>query len=193
MAAGILNYKKDHAAFTILIAMEMLDSDACNQISEKLGGAPIFSSEQYNMYELVSILRSAHRVVSSRYHAIVTSMPAAIPSIGITMDERIRNLMRERGHEHLLMTVDDAEIEDKIPVALEILDSQSEQIRFDMERVVAHNLQLMAKMGVYLEEQVARTYPEFPIRTGVLTWEDYLPPLGPCLRRLIEKHESVLA
>ena len=32
------------------------------------------------------------------------------------MDERIRNLMRERGHEHLLMHVDDPELEDKIVV-----------------------------------------------------------------------------
>lgn len=193
MAAGILNYKKDRAAFPILIPMEMLDTDACRRLAEKIGGAPVFTSEQYNMYELVSILRASHRIVSSRYHAIVTSMPSGVPSVGVTMDERIRNLMRERGHEHLLMTVDDVEIEDKIPTALRILDSQSEQIRYDMERVVARNLQLMARMGVYFEEQVARTYPEFPIRAGVLSWEDYLPPLGPCLRKLIEKHESVLA
>jgi polysaccharide pyruvyl transferase WcaK-like protein len=193
MAAGILNYTKDRAAFPILIAMEMLDTDACRRVAEKLGGAPVFSSEQYNMYELVSILRASQRIVSSRYHAIVTSMPAGVPSVGVTMDERIRNLMRERGHEHLLMTVDDVEIDDKIPAALRILDSQSEQIRCDMERVVARNLQLMARMGVYFEEQVARTYPAFPIRTGVLGWEDYLPPLGPCLRKLVEKHQSAFA
>lgn len=193
MAAGILNYTKDRAAFPILIAMEMLDTDACRRVAEKLAGAPVFSSERYNMYELVSILRASQRIVSSRYHAIVTSMPAGVPSVGVTMDERIRNLMRERNHEHLLMTVDDVEIENKIPAALRTLDSQSEQIRCDMERVVARNLQLMARMGVYFEEQVARTYPEFPIRTGILGWEDYLPPLGPCLRKLIEKHESALA
>jgi len=27
------------------------------------------------------------------------------------MDERIRNLLRERGHEHLLLTVDDPDLE----------------------------------------------------------------------------------
>ena len=37
----------------------------------------------------------------------------------------------------------------------------------------------MARMGIYFEEQVARRYPEFPVRTGVLGWEDYLPPLSP--------------
>ena len=52
-------------------------------------------------------------MVSSRYHGIVTSMPALVPSAGVTMDERIRNLMQERGHDHLLMNVDDPTLEDK--------------------------------------------------------------------------------
>ena len=62
-----------------------------------------------------------------------------------------------------------------------------------MGRTVARNLQLMARMGTYFEEQVARRYPEFPVRTGVLGWEDYLPPLGPGLQNLLEKHSGVLA
>ena len=69
-----------------------------SRISEKLGGVPVLTSDEYNMYQLVSILRACHMMASSRYHGIVTSMPALVPSAGITMDERIRNLMRERGH-----------------------------------------------------------------------------------------------
>ena len=40
-------------------------------------------------------------------------MPAGVPSAGVTMDERIRNLMRERGHEHLFMSVDDPDLADQ--------------------------------------------------------------------------------
>ena len=47
------------------------------RISEKLGGVPVLSSDDYKMYELVSILRACHMMVSSRYHGIVTSMPGA--------------------------------------------------------------------------------------------------------------------
>jgi polysaccharide pyruvyl transferase WcaK-like protein len=190
MSAGVHSYKRERVVFPVLIAMEMLDRDACHQVAEKLGGAPVFASDQYNMFELVSILRACHRIVSSRYHAIVTSMPAGVPSVGVTMDERIRNLMGERGHEHLLMGVDDAELEDKIVEALRALDANAEQTRWAMGRVVARNLQLMSRMGSYFEEQVARRYPEFPIRSGILSWEDYLPPLSPLLRDLVEKHES---
>ena len=193
MTSGVADYRKTRKVFPVLIAMEMLDRDACERVAEKLGGAAIFASDKFNMYELVSILRAADRMLSSRYHAIVTSMPAGVPSAGLTMDERIRNLMRERGHEHLLMRVDEPELADKIVAALHALDVQAEEIREAMGQTVARNLQLMARMGTYFEEQVARRYPQFPVRTGVLSWEDYLPPLSPTLVKLLEEHSGVLA
>jgi len=61
-----------------------------------------------------------------------------------------------------------------------------------MKRTVARNLQTMARMGIYLEEQVARRFPEFPVRRGVLGWEQYLPPLSPLLHELLEAHSGVL-
>ena len=108
------------------------------------------------------------------------------------MDERIRNLMHERGHQHLLMTVEDPDLQDKIVAALRALDQDEDEIREAMEGTVARNLQLMARMGVYLEEQVARRYPEFPVRTGIVGWEEFLPPLSPTLNCLLEKHSGVL-
>ena len=162
MATGVAQYLKSRRVFPVLVAMEMLDRDACERVAEKIGGAPIFASDQLNMYEIVSMLRECDRMLSSRFHAIVTSMPAGVPSAGVTMDERIRNLMRERGHDHLLMKVDEPELADKIVVALGALDAEADEIRHAMGRVVARNLQLMARMGVYFEEHVARQYPEFP-------------------------------
>jgi polysaccharide pyruvyl transferase WcaK-like protein len=191
MASGVANYRKTRKVFPVLIAMEMLDRDACERVAQKLGGAPIFASDKFNMYELVSILRAADRVLSSRYHAIVTSMPAGVPSAGVTMDERIRNLMRERSHEHLLMRVDEPDLADKIVAALRALDTQADEVRDAMGQTVARNLQLMARMGTYFEEQVARRYPQFPVRKGVLSWEEYLPPLSPELVKLLEEHSGV--
>ncbi len=193
MANGVARYQESRAVFPILVAMEMLDRDACGRVAQKLGGAPIFASDRYDMYEIVSILRSCDRMLSSRYHAIVTSMPAGVPSAGVTMDERIRNLMRERGHDNLLSRVDDPDLEDRIVASLRILDSQTEETRDALKRTVARNLQLMARMGVYFEELVARRYPGFPIRSGVLAWQDYLPPLSSALCKLLEEHRGVLA
>ena len=90
------------------------------------------------------------------------------------------------------MRVDESDLADKIVAALRALDAEAEEIREGMGNTVARNLQLMARMGTYFEEQVARRYPQFPVRTGVLGWEDYLPPLSPCLVKLLETHSGVL-
>src|SRR5580692_8111799 len=64
-------------------ATERLDARPARRIAEKLGGVPVLTSDEYNMYELVSILRACHMMASSRYHGIVTSMPGLVPSAGI--------------------------------------------------------------------------------------------------------------
>jgi polysaccharide pyruvyl transferase WcaK-like protein len=129
-------------------------------------------------------------MVSSRYHGIVTAMPALVPSAGVTMDERIRNLMHERGHQHLLMEVDDPELEYKLLAALNRLHVEGEAIREGIGRTVARNIKVMARMGVYFEEHLRRRYPDYPERKGLRSWEDYLPPLSSGLRRLLEKYSA---
>jgi polysaccharide pyruvyl transferase WcaK-like protein len=186
---AVTRFSQKHKVFPILVAMEALDIRACQQISEQLGKAPVFSSLEYNMYEMVSILRRSDLMISSRYHAIVTSMPALVPSAGITMDERIRNLMREREHQHLLLEADDADLEVKLLEVMETLCREREAIRDRLGRTVAKNLKAMARMGVFFEEQVQQCYPEFPVRTGILSWEDYLPPLSQSLRKLVEVYD----
>jgi len=193
MAAGVEGYRRSRPVFPVMVAMEMLDQDACERMAAKLGGAPIFSSAQHTMFEMVSILRRCDRMLSSRFHAIVTSMPAGVPSAGVTMDERIGNLMRDRGHENLLMKVDEPELAERITSALHALDAEADEIRDACGRIVARNLQMMARMGVYFEEHLSRQYPNFPIRKGVLGWEEYLPPLSRELNELLEKHSGVLA
>jgi polysaccharide pyruvyl transferase WcaK-like protein len=185
IARAVDTFRQRRQVFTALVATEALDTRACHRISEKLGSAPVFSSEQYDMYQMVSILRAGHMMASSRFHGIVTSMPALLPSCGITMDERIRNLMHDRGHEDLLMNVDDADLEPKLLIALEKLATEGERIADGIGRTVVKNLRLMARMGVYFEEELRRRYPDFPTRKGQWSWEDYLPPIDEGLKRLI--------
>ncbi|MGH9495081.1 MAG: hypothetical protein ACRD3B_08800, partial [Candidatus Sulfotelmatobacter sp.] len=185
IANAVGAFRKDRDVFVILVATERLDARPAGSISEKLGGIPVLTSDQYNMYEIVSILRACHMMASSRYHGIVTSMPALVPSCGITMDERIRNLMRDRGHQHLLMTVDDPDLEPKLLTSLQTLYAEGESVADGIARTVVRNLKVMARMGVYFEEEVQRRYPQFPTRKGEWSWEDYLPPMNGSLRQLI--------
>src|SRR5271154_4639313 len=104
-------------------------------------------------------------------------MPGLVPSAGVAMDERVHNLMHQRGHEDLLVSVDDPDLEAKLLVAMERLITDREAVRDAIGRTVVGNLKTMARMGVFLERNVHERYPEFPVATGIRNWEDYLPPL----------------
>ena len=188
IANAVDAFRKQRNVFVILVGTERLDGRPAQRIAKKLGGLPVFTSDEYNMYEMVSILRACHMMVSSRYHGIVTSMPGLVASAGITMDERIRNLMRERGHQDLLMNVDDPDLEPRLLVAMDKLCREREAIADAIARTVVRNLKVMARMGVYFEEEVQRRYPDFPTRKGEWSWEDYLPPMSPGLQSLIEAY-----
>jgi polysaccharide pyruvyl transferase WcaK-like protein len=179
-----------HRVFPILVAMERLDAIACRSMLEFVPSTPVFTSDDYDMFQLISILRRGSYMVSSRYHGIVTCMPSLVASAGVTMDERIRNLMRERGHEHLFLTVEDADLEPKLLQIMERLVAEAESVREGIGRTVVRNLKVMARMGTILEDLVRRTYPEFPLRSGVLSWEDYLPPLSNTLLDLVDRYDT---
>jgi polysaccharide pyruvyl transferase WcaK-like protein len=183
-------FRKSHNVFPILVAMERLDAKACRSMLEFIPGTPVFTSDDYDMFQLVSILRACSYMVSSRYHGIVTCMPSLVASAGVTMDERIGNLMRERGHEHLFLTVDDPELEPKLLQVMESLVREADSVREGIGRTVVRNLKLMARMGIILEDTVRHTYPQFPLRSGVLSWEDYLPPLSKTLRDLAARYDT---
>jgi hypothetical protein len=186
--------------------MERLDTAACHDVAAAMAGTaparsgapaarlaggaapPVLTSETYDMYQLVSILRACDWMVSSRYHGIVTCMPGLVASAGITMDERIRNLMQERGHERLFLEVDDPNLEGKLYEVLCMLASQTEEIRDGIGHSVVRNLQVMARMGSHFEAQVQRCYPEFPVRHGVYSWEEYLPRMSPQLSDLVTRY-----
>src|SRR6201993_2332207 len=190
IANAVAGFRQRRNVFVVMVATERLDERPARRIAEKLGGVPVLSSEDYNMYQVVSILRACHMMASSRYHGIVTSMPGLVPSAGITMDERIRNLMRERGHHDLLMNVDDVDLEERLLAALERLYTDGESVAAAIAKTVVRNLKLMARMGVHFEEEVQRRYPDFPTRTGQWSWEDYLPPMHAGLREWVEEFES---
>jgi len=190
IAGAVEAFRARHGVFVVLVAMEQLDTLACAKLGTKLDcPAPVFSSRDRDMFELVAVLRACSMMVSSRYHGIVTSMPALVPSAGVTMDERIRNLMRQRGQPELVLEVDDPDLEAHLLEVLESLHRDADRIRVGIGRCVVAQLKEMARMGVYLEEQVRHRYPGYPVRSGVQDWRAYLPPLTPALTELIERYD----
>jgi len=188
IGGAVRAFRSERGVFPVLIAMEQLDREACDRVAADIGGAPVFASGERDMHELIGILRQCSLLASSRFHAIVTSMPALVPSIGITMDERIRNLMHERGHDDLLLEVDDPDLEARLLGMLRHADRERDSLRPALGASVARNLVRMARMGHFLEVEVARRFPGYPTREGLIPWREYLPPLSPRLEALVAEH-----
>jgi hypothetical protein len=109
------------------------------------------------------------------------------------MDERLRNLMRDRGHGDLCLEVDDPDLEGRTLDVLRRLRSAREEMAPDLGRCVVANLRRMARMGLFLEEEMTRRFDGFRGRQGLVSWEHYLPPLPPELTRLVDRHDSAAA
>jgi polysaccharide pyruvyl transferase WcaK-like protein len=192
-AGAVQRFAAEHDVFPIAVGMERLDRGACEQLASELGDIPVFVSDEHDMYSMVSLLRQTSMLVSSRYHAIVTSMPGGVPSAGVTMDERIRNLMRDRGQPELALEVDDEELEDNLVRTLQRLHADGDSIREGIEACVVANLERMGRMGMAFVDHVREHHPEFPFRPELGEhgdpW-DHLPPLPETVRTLVERVRS---
>jgi polysaccharide pyruvyl transferase WcaK-like protein len=190
IAGALKDFTRRRDVFPILVGMEQLDRRACERLRELLGkDVPLFVSDEHDMYEMVAVLRRASMIVSSRYHAIVCSMPALVPSVGVTMDERIRNLMDDRGQPELALEVDDPDLDEKLLAAMERLERERDAIAEGIGRCVVANLERMGQMGRVLVEHVRGFHPDFPFASGLGegdAWR-HLPPLGPTTRPLVER------
>ena len=83
-----------------------------------------------------------------------------------------------------------SDLEPKLLQIMETLFAEAQSVREGIGRTVVRNLKGMARMGTFLEDVLRRTYPEFPLRSGILSWEEYLPPLSSNLIQLAERYDS---
>ena len=204
LADGIARFLATHEAFPVIVGMEMLDRRACEQlaalIAERTGRAlpAVVVSDEHDMYTMVSVIRSARLMISSRYHAIVTSMPGLVPSAGVTMDERIRNLMADRGQPELCLGVDDPGLATGVHAVLERLWRDGESIADGIGRTVVTNLERMGEMGITLVDFVRARHPEMPVREGAGSVEHggsgdpwaHLPPLPAAVAALVARYRT---
>jgi polysaccharide pyruvyl transferase WcaK-like protein len=191
MAWAVRRFARAHDAFAVCVGTEQLDRGACERLAARLDGAPVLASDTTPMWELVSVLRQARWMVSSRYHGIVTSMPAGVLSVGVTMDERIRNLMEDRGTPELALGVDDPDLAPRLLAALERVEEDAAAIRDGLGATVVRNLGRMGRMGVWLATHVGDRLPGFPLPDGMGRRGDpwhHLPALSPALRDLVAHH-----
>ena len=90
---------------------------------------------------MTALLRSLELLVTSRYHAAVLSMPAAVPQIAIGHDQRISGLYGEMGLERWCFPWDAEGLWPAVRAAADALiaspDSQRDLLRAGCERQMA--------------------------------------------------------
>jgi polysaccharide pyruvyl transferase WcaK-like protein len=186
LASAIGRYARSRNCFVSIIGMERLDKSACSDVSGLLkADHATFTSDEFDMFELISILRRASMLISSRYHAIVATMPALVPSAGIAMDERVVNIMGERGDGELCMSVEDGDLCGRIGRVLERMEDDEDRVVEHIGRATVEQIRRMGNMGLRVRDEICSVYPEFGQAAENTRWEDSLPPLSSRMKCLI--------
>lgn len=156
ISKAVCRYAKKEDLFIVLIGMEKLDTDAIKILQKQFGKqVPMFLSKDYDGYELAQILRSLSMLITSRYHAQVLSMNGYVPSIGISMDERLDNLMKELEFgEKQLHDVGAIDLEQKVYRSLHYINENREQIQSQCRKNVPIYQQKLEDMEVFLEQYI---------------------------------------
>ncbi|MCB0308685.1 MAG: polysaccharide pyruvyl transferase family protein [Bdellovibrionales bacterium] len=185
-AIRVIQSKKN--VFPVLVAMESLDVHACRDLAKLLeNNPPILWSEEVTMHDLVSTLRHGTYIISSRFHAIVTSMPGLVAPLGVTMDERIENLLTDAKLSDYVLDATDEQLEEKLVAKIDLYLSNKSTIKKNIKSFIPKQLKLMAGMGKDFLDEVHRVYPEFPKNSELKTWKDFLPSLPEDVEALLLK------
>jgi polysaccharide pyruvyl transferase WcaK-like protein len=172
--------------FTVLVGMEKLDGKTCARLQSKLDQPiPAFVSGQYPAQEIVSVLHSANLVVTSRFHACVLSLNTRVKTIGIALDERIRNLFTENGMAQWFFRCDDEHLGEHLVNAVDrIREADLEAVH---TRLVQSQIERVGTMGMTIHDEVCRVYPDFPQSPMPRHWKSFLPPLSARVQAIVHE------
>lgn len=172
------------SAFPVIVAMERVDEAACRDLSVIIDArSTVVVGAGHKVGDIVSMLRCSTLLLSSRFHALVGAMPAGIPSIGIAMDERIRNLFSETGQTDRVVDAQDPDLATRLVGAARRLDPMD--VRQVSRQTVCNALQAMGTMGQRFLEEVGRCLPDFPRPARPATWQAHIAPLPPDLEAFL--------
>jgi polysaccharide pyruvyl transferase WcaK-like protein len=189
-AYAINEFTKHHDVQVVIFGMEALDWWPINKLNEKLKTPGIlYSSRYYDGYQITSLLRMLSMLVSSRYHACVLAMAAGVPSIGVSKDVRIENLLTELGNTEYLLRVDEEGLSEKLLDRMEKMWERKEKMKSKIVRAVPKYVKAIAKMGESFRNFVEQNFPGIKLPPEPADWRGYLPPLDAETTKLLERFD----
>jgi len=152
----------------VIIGMEALDRESCLDVQSRMKNKAIVTvCQDYVGDQMAAILRELHMLMTTRYHAMVLSMPGKVPFIGLSRDERIRGVMREIGlFDEYYLDYKTDNLEQKLNERADrILGSDAEHAR--IKQVIDDNLPYyfaqMGMLGLDIIDLVRQEFPRFPL------------------------------
>ena len=116
---------EEHDRSVALICMEELDEPIARAIHDEMmheDRARVFSSREHDASRMTALLRRLGVLVTSRYHASVLSLAAAVPQLAVGHDLRLRTLYSELGIEdRYFLTPDERDVVDRMTDAVDEL------------------------------------------------------------------------
>ncbi len=152
----------------VIVAMEALDEKACRTAIDRMKhDAILISCNEYDGLQIGAILRQLSLLITTRYHAMVLSMPGSVPFIGLSRDERIRGVMRETGlYEHYYIDYRTEELgktlRDKIGAIMDDPD-EYERVRKVIDANLPYYFAQMSMLGLDIRNLVRECFPGFPL------------------------------
>jgi polysaccharide pyruvyl transferase WcaK-like protein len=117
-----------------LICMEQLDEPIARRVHGFMthpNDARVFSAREHDASRMTALLRSLDLLITSRYHAAVLSLAAAVPQIAVGHDTRLDTLYRDLGlHEEWFLRPDQLDgLEERVQRLLADPELQWERLR----------------------------------------------------------------
>ncbi|HEX6577460.1 MAG TPA: polysaccharide pyruvyl transferase family protein [Jiangellaceae bacterium] len=125
-----------HGRSVALICMEELDETLAGRIHARMvhaDRARMFSARDLDASKMTALLRGLGALVTSRYHASVLSIAAAVPQVAVAQDLRLRTLFDEMGMPELCLTPG-AEMFGKLAAAVDRLLTDDDLLRARLRR-----------------------------------------------------------
>ena len=138
LAEAANRYQREHDAFVVVLGMEQLDDKACRQFDQFIDGPhAVFTSRNYDVFQMTGLVRQLSILVTSRYHAAVLSMERAIPIVAVSMDLRLDSIIKETELQHYLHHVDDEGLGNQISRSLGLAEQHRSAIAQTIQKHVA--------------------------------------------------------
>lgn len=155
LAQIIKTYRDEHHAFAVIIGMERLDTQACNDLKEMVGDCAVISSEYTPVFQMLSVLKKLDALVTSRYHAAVLSMSRGIPMVAVSMDNRLDGLFQDYGiADDYLYHVGDKDLSLHVLEAMAKAEARKEEYAQSIKERIEKNCQVLKEMSSFAREWI---------------------------------------